>query len=129
VVKLTVLSGKKAGLVYVARRFPVRIGRSAKAELQLDDDGMWEQHLQIGLKPAEGFILTAQGTALATINGERQRETVLHNGDLIEIGPLRIQFTVAETRQAGLAVREWFLWSLISLVTAFQVALVYLLLR
>ena len=44
-VQLNILSGKKAGTRTVARHFPFRIGRAAGNELQLEDDGVWDQHL------------------------------------------------------------------------------------
>ena len=52
-VQLKILSGKKAGTAWVARRFPVRIGRSAGADLQLEESGVWDEHLQLDFKPAE----------------------------------------------------------------------------
>ena len=88
-VQLKVLSGKKAGTAWVARRFPVRIGRSAAADLQLEEDGVWDQHLQLDFDPAEGIVLSAQPNALATVNGQPVQQTVLRNGDAIEIGSLK----------------------------------------
>ena len=103
-VQLKVLSGKKAGTAWVARRFPVRIGRSAAADLQLEEGGVWDQHLQLDFNPAEGIVLSAQPNALATVNGQPVHQTVLRNGDAIDIGSLRMQFWLSETRQAGLAL-------------------------
>ena len=88
-VQLKVLSGKKAGTAWVARRFPVRIGRSAAADLQLEEDGVWDQHLQLDFNPAEGIVLSAQPNALATVNGQPVHQTVLRNGDAIDIGSLK----------------------------------------
>src|SRR6266550_2200074 len=106
-VQLRILSGKKAGTAWVARRFPVRIGRSAAAGLQLEEDGVWDQHLQLDMRPAEGFLLSAQPNALTTVNGQPVEQTRLHNGDTIQIGSLKMQFWLSETRQAGLSLREW----------------------
>jgi hypothetical protein len=128
-VQLKVLSGRKAGTIWVARRFPVRIGRSAAADLQLEEDGVWDEHLQLDFKPAEGIVLSAQPNAPASVNGELVHQTVLRNGDTIEIGSLRMQFWLSETRQAGLRFREGLTWAGIAGVCLGQVWLIYWLLH
>ena len=128
-VQLKVLSGKKAGTTWVARRFPVRIGRSSAADLQLEESGVWDQHLQLDFNPEEGIVLSAQPDALATVNGQPVRQTVLRNGDAIAIGSLRMQFWLSETRQTGLRVREALTWASIAAVSLGQIGLVYWLLR
>jgi pSer/pThr/pTyr-binding forkhead associated (FHA) protein len=128
-VQLKILSGKKAGATWVARRFPVRIGRSAAADLCLEEDGVWEQHLLLQRKPAEGWVLTAQGEALASVNGLSVREAVLRNGDKIQIGAAELQFWLAEARQRALGLREALTWGAIGAVCLSQIALLYWLLR
>src|ERR1035437_9483249 len=124
-VQLKVLSGKKAGTTWVARRFPVRIGRSSAADLQLEESGVWDQHLQLDFHPQEGIVLSAQPDALVTVNGQSVRQTVLRNGDAIDIGSLRIQFWLSETRQAGLRVREGLTWAGIAAISLGQIGLIY----
>jgi pSer/pThr/pTyr-binding forkhead associated (FHA) protein len=128
-VRLTVLSGKKAGASWVARRFPVRIGRSPGADVQLDDPGVWDNHLQIDFAPPEGFVLDTQADALAAVNGQPVQSAVLHNGDLIEAGAAKIRFWLGDVRQRRFQLREVLAWAIILLVTSAQVALVYWLLR
>jgi hypothetical protein len=128
-VQLKILSGKKAGSAWVARRFPVRIGRSATADLQSEEDGVWDQHLQLDFNPAAGLVLTAQPNALATVNGQPVQQTVLRNGDAISIGSLKMQFWLSETRQAGLRFREGLTWTAIAVISLGQIALIYWLLR
>jgi pSer/pThr/pTyr-binding forkhead associated (FHA) protein len=128
-VQLKVLSGRKAGTTWVARRFPVRIGRAVAADLQLDEDGVWDEHLQLKFSPAEGIVLSAQPNALSTVNGQPVRQTVLRNGDTIDIGSLRMQFWLSETRQAGLRFREGLTWAGIAAISLGQVCLIYWLLR
>ena len=128
-IQLKILSGKKAGTAWVARRFPVRIGRSAAADLQLEEDGVWDQHLRLDFNPAVGLVLTAQPDALASVNGQLVEQTVLRNGDAIEIGSSRMQFWLSETRQAGLRLREGLTWSAIAAISLGQIALIYWLLR
>lgn len=124
-IQLKVLSGKKAGTAWVARRFPVRIGRSSAADLQLEDSGVWDRHLQLDFNPQEGIVLSAQPDTLATVNGEPIRQTVLRNGDAIEIGSLRMRFWLSETRQVGLRVREGLTWAGIAAISLGQIGLIY----
>ena len=128
-VQLKVLSGRKAGTTWVARRFPVRIGRSPAADLQLEESGVWDQHLQLDFKPAEGFLLSTQPNALATVNGQPVHQAVLRNGDAIDIGSLKLQFWLSETRQGGLRLREGLTWIGIAAVSLGQVGLIYWLLH
>ena len=128
-VQLKILSGKKAGTTWVARRFPVRIGRSAHSDLQLEEDGVWDDHLRIDLNPGEGFTLAAHSQALVAANGQPIQHAVLRNGDAIQIGSLKMQFWLGETRQRGLGIREGFVWTLLAAISLGQIALIYWLLR
>ena len=86
-VQLKVLSGKKAGTAWVARRFPVRIGRSSAADLQLEEHGVWDQHLQLDFHPAEGIVLSALSNALAAVNGQPKRLERMGFGKLMSTPP------------------------------------------
>jgi hypothetical protein len=128
-VQLRILSGKKAGATWVARRFPVRIGRAAGVDLQSQEDGVWDQHLLLDLNPATGFVLTTEPSALASVNGHSIQQTVLRNGDEIQLGSLRLQFLLAETCQFGLGLREVLTWSAIAGISLAQLALLYWLVK
>ncbi len=128
-VQLKVLSGKKAGTAWVARRFPVRIGRAPGADLQLEESGVWDEHLKLDFIPAEGIVLSAQPNALAAVNGQSVQRTVLRNGDSIDIGSLKLQFWLADTRQTDLRLREGFTWAAIAAISLGQVGLIYWLLH
>ena len=128
-VQFKILSGKKAGVLWEARRFPVRIGRAASADLQLDEPGVWDNHGQLDFHPVEGFVLQAQPEAWVQINGQRFEQVVLRNGDVIELGSIQVQFWLAQTFQTSLGLREGFSWSLIVAVSIAQVVLIYWLLR
>ena len=124
-IQLKILSGKMAGTETVARRFPFKIGRSASADLRLEEDGVWEQHLELAFVAATGFVLTTHPDALAAINGHAIRKAVLRNGDELAIGALRIRFWLGETTQASLGLREWLTWVAFALITAGQLVLIY----
>lgn len=126
-VQLKILSGKKAGSLWDARRFPVRIGRSANADLQVEEPGVWDEHLTMNLD-AEGFLVETHANALASINGQPVQRALLRNGDTIEIGSVKLQFWLAEAPQRGQGVREGFVWTVISVICLAQIVLVYWLL-
>ena len=128
-VQLNILNGKMAGTSWSTRRFPVRIGRTAKDDLQLEEEGVWENHIELKQSRAEGFVLHSRPEAPASVNSEPAKEGVLRNGDIIQLGSVKLQFWLAPTRQRGLRAREWFVWFGIGAVCVAQVALIYLLLR
>lgn len=128
-IQLKILSGKMAGTTFVARHFPVRIGRAAEADLRMEESGVWDEHLQIILAGKDGFMVETQASALATVNGQPAQQTALRNGDLIEIGALKIQFWLSEAPQRGLKIREAFVWAIIAAVTVTQLGLIYWLIQ
>jgi len=85
VIQLTIVNGKKEGAHSTARRFPVRIGRAQDAGLRLEEEGVWDRHLEIALRSAQGFIVSVQPGAVASINGELIQDAVLRNGDIIDV--------------------------------------------
>jgi len=128
-VQFDILSGTKAGTRAVARRFPFRIGRAPGNELQLEDDGVWDQHLAVDFDPQSGFKLNAAPNALATVNGALVQNLALRNGDTITAGSVKIQFWLAAARQGSLRLLENFVWALLALVTLGQFTLLYWLIR
>jgi pSer/pThr/pTyr-binding forkhead associated (FHA) protein len=124
-VQLKVLSGNMAGAEWLARRFPARIGRSAASDFRLEGDGVWEQHLELGLNPTEGFVVAAHPDALATVNGQPFQQTALRSGDVLEIGSVKLRFWLGETSQRGLRFREWLTWAAFAAIAAGQVWLIY----
>lgn len=124
-VQIKILSGKKAGTIWSARRFPVRIGRSAGVDLQLEEHGVWDEHCRIELHPGTGFVLETQPDALVTINGQPAQRALLRNGDTIEIAALKLQFWLSETPQRGLRLQEWLVWTAVAGVSLGEIALIY----
>ena len=127
-VQLKVLSGKQAGAVVATGRFPFLVGRNHTAHLRLEEDGVWDRHLELDLRMPQGFMLTVQPEARATVNGQPVQQAVLRNGDLIAMGPVNIQFWLSETRQSELRAREWLTWAALAALCAGQLALIYRLL-
>ncbi len=123
-----ILSGKQAGTSWVARRFPVQVGRGPGADLRLEEDGLWDHHARLDFQPEQGVILRTQGEALATVNDLPVQQAVLRNGDLVELGSLKLQFWLSETRQGGLALRDALTWGAVALAILLQISLLYWLL-
>jgi hypothetical protein len=127
-VQLSILSGKQAGSNWTAAHLPVRVGRSDRNDLRLQDEGVWDQHLQLELDRVAGFTLRVQPQALVTLNGQPVQQARLANGDLIQIGSLKLRFSLSETQQKGLRFREWLTWAGIAAVCLGQIGLIYWLL-
>jgi pSer/pThr/pTyr-binding forkhead associated (FHA) protein len=125
VIQLKILDGKKAGAEWVARRFPVRIGRVAPSDLCLEEEGIWDQHLRIDLRRGQGLVLTTAPEAYVTVNGERVESTRLRNGDTITLGRVRLLFGLGPTRQRSLRLREVLTWLALAALCIGQVALIY----
>lgn len=128
-VLLDFLSGQKAGTSQGARRFPLRIGRSEKCEIRSADPGVWDEHLTLNCVPSEGFVLETFPNTRVSLNGESVQRSLLRNGDVIEIGALKLQFWLAEAPQKSLRFREGFVWTVIVMVSVCQVALIYWLIQ
>ena len=127
-VQLQILSGKKAGADWVARHFPVRVGRTAANDFSLEDEGVWDRHLEIAILSGEGFLLRTHPDALASVNGRPANETILRNGDLIQIGSVQIRFWLVPARQYSLRFREGVTWLTLGLLCTGQIAVIYWLL-
>jgi pSer/pThr/pTyr-binding forkhead associated (FHA) protein len=126
-IQLNILSGKMAGRQWVARHFPVRIGRASGCDLRLEEDGVWDEHAELKFDPDGGFSLNTQADALALVNAAPVQSVRLRNGDAIHLGSVRLQFWLAAARQRGLRLREWMLWGLVAVVCIAEITAVYFL--
>jgi pSer/pThr/pTyr-binding forkhead associated (FHA) protein len=125
-IQLQILSGKQAGTRWVARRFPVRVGRDTANDLRLEEEGVWDRHCEFTFDPAQGIVLAVQPNALLTVNHESvSTPHHLRNGDSIELGSVRLRFWLGDPALRGSRLREWFVWTLIAAMCLGQVALVY----
>jgi predicted component of type VI protein secretion system len=125
-IQIQVLNGKMAGHRWVARRFPVQLGRGRTCDLSLDEPGVWDRHAEI-TRTDDAFAFSVHSPALATINAEPATDRPLRNGDIIELGGVQLRFSLSPTRHSGLALREAITWLSIALLCAAQAALIYLL--
>lgn len=128
-VQLQIISGKQAGFLWEARRFPVRLGRRADMDLRIEDDGVWDDHFQLNLDQQTGFHIAAQPGVLLAVNQTAVQSARLRNSDIITVGAAQISFRLSPTRQKSLRLREWFVWALLLAITAGQMALIFAVLR
>ena|ERR1039458_5512676 len=127
-VQLQILSGKKAGDQFTAARLPLQVGRSAEADLPLEEPGVWPRHFQIRREGLD-LLCQAEPSALLSVNGVRVEQAVLRSGDVISIGALKIQFALSPVRQSSLRLREWLNWAALALLCLAQIVLIYHLLK
>lgn len=97
--------------------------------MQLEADGVWQEHGQIEFDPSTGFVLVAAPDALALVNGAPIQRGRLASGDVIEIGAVKMTFALAPPTQTGLAFREIASWSLIAVLIAAEVVVLVALAR
>lgn len=124
-VQLHILNGSKAGTRWVACRLPFQVGRSYEDDLRFDDAGVWDHHLRIELRNRRHAALISAPDALTTVNGQPTQDALLRNGDIIELGSLRVQFGLSPTTHRSLRLREALTWLGLALLSLGQVALIY----
>lgn len=123
--QLCILSGHQAGTRKVTGRLPFWIGRSAQDDLRLEDPGVWDRHVRIEVPDGIRASLAAGGEALALVNGQAVRTSPLRNGDVIELGGVRLEFGLSPARHRSLRLREWLTWIGLALLTLGQLSLIY----
>jgi hypothetical protein len=128
-VQLRILCSNGTGQAYDLCRFPCVVGRSASADLRIEEPGIWDRHLQIELGPDAKFTATVLPEAHAQLNGSQFEQATLKNGDVIDAGAVKLQFYLSPTQQRSLRLREALTWVALALLCAGQVALVYLLVQ
>jgi len=121
---LHILNGKKAGCQFSARRFPVHVGRSASADLALEEPGVWDDHFEISATP-EGLILKTHPQAPVMINDQAVSQARLRNGDRISIGALNLRFELAPALQRNPQIWEWLTWTGLGALCVGEVAVIY----
>ena len=104
-VELAILSGRRASTVVCIDQFPCTLGRSTSG-VELDDAGVAPQHATLILDRESGFQIEALGEATIYSGGQSVRQLRLHNGELFELGGLRLQFRLRPARPRNLAWLE-----------------------
>lgn len=116
------------GQQFLARRFPFRVGRGARADLSVQDDGVWDEHLEIHFDGNSGFYLQSHSGSLVSLNGANIHRARLRNGDLIGLGSVKARFWLAPATQHCLARGDAMTWVLLGGFTLLELILIYILL-
>lgn len=124
-IHLTVVAGPGAGRRCVARRFPFSVGRAPGVHLSIEGDGVWDHHFDIHFQRRDGFHLQVRPGALVSVNGERVEQTRLRNGDLLEVGSVKLRFWLAPAVQRSVRLRETLTWIAWAGLFALQLGLLY----
>ena len=125
-VQLNILSGEYQQQFVKSNTFPIRIGRGENCQLQLVDTGIWENHLELNLNEKHHFTIRTASDATAMVNGKPLKGVqLLRNGDLIEIGLVKIQFWLGTVQQKNLGIREAAVWALLLAVTMAEIYLLF----
>ncbi|HWD19683.1 MAG TPA: FHA domain-containing protein [Verrucomicrobiae bacterium] len=123
-IRLEVLGGSKAGAVFAASRFPIRLGRASSNDIILEDSGVWPSHLSI-CREGDDAILQVETDAMLQLNGEPVQRKPLRNGDIIGVGSVNVQFSFTAVRQSSLAFRESLTWVMLVALGLGEVAIAY----
>jgi pSer/pThr/pTyr-binding forkhead associated (FHA) protein len=123
-IQLQILNGKMAGVTWTARHFPVRIGRNRANDLQLEDPGIWDNHLTVELTPAGDFLASTPPQATATFNQQPSMTHRLRAGDSIEIGSARLRFWISPPQRTSLTFSEATVWVIILIIFIAQVLVI-----
>lgn len=122
--QIRAIAGTRQATVWEVVTFPLQIGRSARAHIRLEESGVWDEHAEVGFDAEEGFLLNGHAGALLRVNGESVEQVRLRNGDIIELGSVKLQCWLSEVKRRNLSWRERFVWFLLFLVTILQLILI-----
>ena len=87
---------------------------------------MWDHHASLILDPdTPGFRINAGASALLLVNGEPSLTSRIRNGDILDLGNLRIACWLSPVRQRPLHLREAAVAVLIAAVFAAQFWILY----
>jgi pSer/pThr/pTyr-binding forkhead associated (FHA) protein len=123
--QLTVL-GEGRDQVTPVDRYPFRIGRAPNDQLRIQAPGVWESHCTLEWRAPDGIHLVGCPEAIIVVNGQRVSEIRVRNGDLLEMGGVRLLLSVRPSPQRSFRLLEILVWIGLAAVGLAQV---YLMLR
>jgi two-component system, cell cycle response regulator len=80
------LKGPKAGQSTKLSSHRILLGRSADADILLDDEGVSRRHAQITVQDADYWIEDLGSTNGILVNGEKVKRAILSDSDRIQVG-------------------------------------------
>ena len=88
---LAVESGDEAVLIPIESAV-THLGRSPSSDVKLDDPTVSRRHALVVLRGDEVVVLDDRSMNGTWVNGERVRESPLSDGDVVELGAVRVRF-------------------------------------
>jgi len=109
--------------VFASKGTPFSVGRRG-ADLVLGEPGIWDRHLVIEKGKDRRFVVVPQPPATVVMAGKvLAGATSLHNGDVLELGLIRLQFRISATKQRRLVALETITWLGLACLAGLQVGL------
>jgi pSer/pThr/pTyr-binding forkhead associated (FHA) protein len=118
------IAGGRDGTSWEVEAFPVNIGRAAGCQVQIESAGVWDRHAEVVFDVEEGFILNGHAGALTRVNGESVQQHRLRNGDIVEVGSVKLQCWLSEVKRRDQAWREKLVWIALAGLTVLQLILI-----
>lgn len=88
-----VLAGKNEGKDYIISKPLTVLGRDERADIPLfGDPGLAPQHAAIKMENGRHTLLDGGAQAGSVVNGQRVQQQLLKDGDMIQLGQVRILF-------------------------------------
>jgi pSer/pThr/pTyr-binding forkhead associated (FHA) protein len=95
---LVVSKGPNAGSKYLLDAEVTRAGRHPDSDIFLDDITVSRRHAEI-IRRSDGYVLRDVGSLNGTyVNRDRVEETILANGDELQIGKFKLVFFAGSGR-------------------------------
>jgi diguanylate cyclase (GGDEF)-like protein len=103
---LLVLTGSAGGRVLLVESPKVTIGRSKRATITLDDNGVSRMHCGLACDGTTSILTDLGSTHGTVVNGERADRVELRPGDRIQLGPeVLLEFDVYDDANGGAAAK------------------------
>ncbi|MDP2727434.1 MAG: DUF3662 and FHA domain-containing protein [Dehalococcoidia bacterium] len=83
-------------LVYPVGKLPFSLGRALDNDLILEGRGVSRYHAQIRVLYGRPYLVDLGSTNGTSVNGRNVSETILKDGDIISLGPVRLFFRLEE---------------------------------
>ena len=88
---LAIESGEEVVVIPVEAAV-TRLGRSLSADVHLDEPSVSRRHALVVQRGDDIVVLDDRSMNGTWVNGERVREAVLTDGDVVELGAVRLRF-------------------------------------
>jgi hypothetical protein len=124
-IELRVLSGQRNGFSLISSKLPCSIGRSPDSDLRLEANGVFDEHAVFSLADDGDIQLSSRPPARTSVNGQTTANAVLRNGDIIDLGGVKVEFGFQAALQKEFGSREMFTWCFLLGITIAQALIIF----